>query len=150
MYPAMESFLPLLTIWLNITRIIIIGKMAAGAVAVETVINTARGQQDQQGTPRRQAVGHQDSPSSHGLELEIYTKNLDLLRQPPKMFLGWRRGNKYFALSCHAAAQGGRTPWSPRTESSGDDGGRPRPDRPGGTRTPDAAGDGSWCCLEAS
>jgi hypothetical protein len=117
MYPAMESLLPLLTIWLNITRIIIIGKMAAGAVAVETVIKTARGQQDQQGTPRRQAVGHQDSPSSHGLELEIYTKNLDLQRQPPKMFIGWRRGNKHLALWCqeaYAAAQKSQTPWNPR------------------------------------
>ena len=73
-------------------------------------------QQDQQGTPGRQAVGHQDSPSSQGLE--IYTKKLDRQRQPQKIFLGWRRGNKHARRRIYHAAQGCRTPRNPRTESS--------------------------------
>ena len=76
--------------------------------------------QDQQGTLcSQQAVGHQDSQASQGLE--IYTKKLDRQRQPQKIFLGWRRGNKHDTLTSggvYDAAQGGRTPWNPRTESS--------------------------------
>ena len=77
--------------------------------------------QDQQGTLcSQQAVGHQDSQASQGLE--IYTKKLDRQRQPQKIFLGWRRGNKPDTLKSggiYDAAQGGRTPWNPRTESGG-------------------------------
>ena len=85
--------------------------------------------QDQQGTLcSQQAVGHQDSQASQGLE--IYTKKLDRQRQPQKIFLGWRRGNKHDTLmsgGIYDAAQGGSNPLeSPDREQRGD-GGRTSP-----------------------